>query len=388
MVNLRYMNLRLIWKTIAIIGFSSCLPGCASIVSVLPGNDLNVSHSGMLYSCNSGDYLPRVYAGTVFDYQHFRAGRPQYLLTFIDLPFSLVMDTVLLPYTITTQMLYGDYCDGLEKSYAIDERIEVTAGYRVHHNEIERWRAGDELVFSVILPADEQWLPGDIYRLNARGSLKVVGEESGQRLNIGWRWIALETELERINQSANPYGVFYLPWYTEATGDIDKRYADFPPRQTVSDPLPPYRNQIVFLQPFKLADRHYCIRTVAYRHESDSAEHSNAESFFYYFIYDICPFRTLDGRDAYLDIQFDFRVSEKELNTDPSYVDNWLDAWDQRFSPAWNSLVVMPQAYQFELPESVFPARILDEGGIRRDSSPRGEPASSTAREVVYPKAY
>lgn len=58
--------------------------------------------------------LPRIYSGTIFDFRCFL--RPEMHDTqglggfcLIDVPFSLIADTVILPFTIYDQIKYGSY---------------------------------------------------------------------------------------------------------------------------------------------------------------------------------------------------------------------------------------------------------------------------------------
>ncbi|MDH5732065.1 MAG: YceK/YidQ family lipoprotein [Gammaproteobacteria bacterium] len=63
--------------------------------------------------------MPRIYSGTIFDsrciYHPDKAGANNMeLFCLIDLPLSILLDTLILPYTIYTQIRYGSY--GIECS--------------------------------------------------------------------------------------------------------------------------------------------------------------------------------------------------------------------------------------------------------------------------------
>jgi len=61
--------------------------------------------------CKCDDYLPRIYSGVFNDiriYDHTPTNEVLFLIT--DFPFSLVLDTLVLPYTITTQVMWGNIC--------------------------------------------------------------------------------------------------------------------------------------------------------------------------------------------------------------------------------------------------------------------------------------
>ena len=54
--------------------------------------------------------MPRVYAGVFGDVAGLRRGACKASLLWFDLPFSLVGDTLVLPWTLVTQILYGNLC--------------------------------------------------------------------------------------------------------------------------------------------------------------------------------------------------------------------------------------------------------------------------------------
>lgn len=68
-------------------------------------------------------------------------------------------------------------------------------------------------------------------------------------------------------------------------------------------------------------------------------------------LYYTCPLRTLDGRDAYFKIDTGFYVYGEELASNPNILDERLAEIDAWLEPTWQSLVLMPQAYQFDPPE-------------------------------------
>jgi uncharacterized protein YceK len=60
--------------------------------------------------CAEGDFVPRVYAGVFGDIALLRRGTAEQELVWFDLPFSLVADTLVLPWTLVTQILHGNLC--------------------------------------------------------------------------------------------------------------------------------------------------------------------------------------------------------------------------------------------------------------------------------------
>ncbi|HEX6882301.1 MAG TPA: YceK/YidQ family lipoprotein [Planctomycetota bacterium] len=66
-------------------------------------------------ACLPGEFVPRVYAGVFFDVAALRSESCKAALIWLDLPFSLVGDTLVLPWTLVTQLLYGNHCPPASK---------------------------------------------------------------------------------------------------------------------------------------------------------------------------------------------------------------------------------------------------------------------------------
>jgi uncharacterized protein YceK len=80
-----------------------CLAGCSTVATTIAA------------ATNKYDYdprytVPRVYSGVASDVRYMRAGGEDSGLPVVDLPFSLVGDTIILPYTIVTQCKHGNIC--------------------------------------------------------------------------------------------------------------------------------------------------------------------------------------------------------------------------------------------------------------------------------------
>ncbi len=67
------------------------------------------------FRCDPEYNIPRVYSGIANDIRFLRGNYQDKGLVFWDLPFSLVADTVVLPYTICTQAMYGNLCKKNDK---------------------------------------------------------------------------------------------------------------------------------------------------------------------------------------------------------------------------------------------------------------------------------
>lgn len=95
---------RLSWfQVLAVCAMISCA-GCSTIITRLTGPGWQ----------SPDPPLPRIYSGTVFDFRCFL--RPEMHDTqglggfcLVDVPFSLIADTVILPLSIYDQIKYGSY---------------------------------------------------------------------------------------------------------------------------------------------------------------------------------------------------------------------------------------------------------------------------------------
>ncbi len=85
--------------------FTMTLCGCSTLVTVSVGKDTDRAN------CKPGDYVTRVYSGVTNDIRLSKDIPPgEELILATDFVFSLVADTVVLPYTIPTQIVWGNIC--------------------------------------------------------------------------------------------------------------------------------------------------------------------------------------------------------------------------------------------------------------------------------------
>jgi len=93
-----------------IIGLSTtALMGCSTAYTLTGNTNTTTFESGE--TCK----IPRVYSGVAYDAQIIRNGAEEWgiaVFAALDLPFSAVADTVLLPYTLVRQAEHGNFCDG------------------------------------------------------------------------------------------------------------------------------------------------------------------------------------------------------------------------------------------------------------------------------------
>lgn len=81
------------------------LSGCSTLATIAAGTDTEK------FVCDAKYTIPRVYSGVFNDIRYLRGNYPDQGVVVLDFPFSLVADTVALPYTAYTQAAYGNLCE-------------------------------------------------------------------------------------------------------------------------------------------------------------------------------------------------------------------------------------------------------------------------------------
>jgi len=90
-------------KIIIFIIFLFALSGCSTFATVSAGKN------SQNFDCSRGSF-PRVYSGVINDWKFLTSDTAGGGVAIIDMPFSLVADTLVLPYTIYMQVSHGDLC--------------------------------------------------------------------------------------------------------------------------------------------------------------------------------------------------------------------------------------------------------------------------------------
>lgn len=83
--------------------------GCSTAVTLIGGSQ------DSRFSCG-GATIPRIYSGLFNDIRFLSDNSPDKGLVAFDVPFSVAADTAVLPYTVATQLIYGNLCSDGEKS--------------------------------------------------------------------------------------------------------------------------------------------------------------------------------------------------------------------------------------------------------------------------------
>lgn len=84
------------------------LAGCSTFAT------LSSSENPESFDCNGNQTITRVYSGVSNDLRFLRGAYPDKGLVVLDMPFSLIADSVVLPYTIYAQISHGNLCNASE----------------------------------------------------------------------------------------------------------------------------------------------------------------------------------------------------------------------------------------------------------------------------------
>lgn len=227
--------------------------------------------------------------------------------------------------------------------YPTGQPIVVTIG-----DNIQQHVAGDEFVFSVVLPENDRWTYPRKYPSANKGYIYPHGQVSRRELDMRWEWVAkrfIPNYIKRVD--------FYFPWYSGIKGDgqrvyyvpteVDLRYNEwyqsgYPQRQ--------YTQSI-----YKGHKNYYCIRELTRRVGGSMQDQKNGIPMDgHYIIYDECPFRFRDGRDAYFSLKTSFWITGQQIAENSNIIDEKIAELDAFVQPVWDSLIFSPKAYQFDPP--------------------------------------
>lgn len=232
--------------------------------------------------------------------------------------------------------------------YVPGQKVSVTSTYSTAgHKE------GTEFNFSVRLPTTDSWTYSPRYKTESSGLIVVEGIAHGVGITYSWSWF--DRMSPHAQKDLREGVLLHLPWYTGHKGD-GSRIPYVPTEEqlksrdwySVGYPQPQFiQSMYRGKKPF------YCVRALVKRSgRSTFAQQQGAPAGAAYAVNDFCGFRTTDGRDAVFSIKTGFFVSAEAATADPIIVDKKLAEIDALLQPSWDSLEVMPIAYQFELPIS------------------------------------
>lgn len=228
-------------------------------------------------------------------------------------------------------------------AFPANQRIHVTKAYSMPFHEI-----GDEFVFSLKLPPQDQWrypLDSDMQR---RGYISAHAPNLKRELMIQWIWINMSSPMAKNTLAKDPV---YLPWHTGQIGSGERVPYVPTERQLKSGDW--YRvgyPQELFHQAVWVGkDKMYCVRSLFRRGGRTTwDQQSGVPEGAGYSLHVACPFHTTDGRDAWFKISTGYGITADELKMNPGIVEEKLAFIDAMLQPIWDTLEIMPGAIQFQ----------------------------------------
>ncbi len=234
--------------------------------------------------------------------------------------------------------------------YPVGKRIVVTTGY----DDYGRRAVGKDFAFSVILPPDE-WSYYAKSTAASMGYLSPYGRNNRKELMIEWLWIIRDSAETQETLKETPY---YLPWYSGVKSDGSRIfYTPTESQLRYGDWHRGGYSQIQFMQVvYKGKKPLYCVRTLTRRGgytppvKDYTLEYLAQTREGLYGVFDVCPFRTMDNKDAYFKVSVKFNVTAADIAANPQVIEDNLKSLDEWLKPMWDSVEIMPKAYQFEEP--------------------------------------
>ncbi len=210
----------------------------------------------------------------------------------------------------------------------VDQRIHVTKAYSMPAH-----REGDEFVFSLTLPPQDQWRYPSNSRMQRKGYLDVYAPNLKKELMIEWIWIDINAH---GGVNVFPADPIYLPWYTGKTGTGER--VPYVPTERQLSSGDWYRvgyPQKQFHQALWVGkDKIYCVRSL-FRTGGRTTwdqQHGVPEGAGYSF-HVTCPFRFMDGRNAYFKISTGYGITADELKMNPDINEEKLAFIDAMLQP-------------------------------------------------------
>lgn len=231
--------------------------------------------------------------------------------------------------------------------------IEVASGkvYRVtggYDPARSAFIDGDEFLFSLVPPKgkwayirSKPWT-----RLND-GRLEFTSE-AGSSIGFSWMWDS-DIQLES-NLKSRPH---LAPWLYGSDPKME-RVPYVPTAQQIKSgdwDQPGYSQRQWHHFRYLGMKQYYCLTTLIKRREGMIQWGDTRQEPYNAYSYIIsCPFRLTDGRHSSFIVRTGFSMSDEQLLNDPSRVDRNVEIIDALLEPTWNSLEIMPAAYQFRPP--------------------------------------
>lgn len=238
-------------------------------------------------------------------------------------------------------------CMAVRSEYEPEKVYRVTGGYATGSQ-----KKGNEFLFALKAPMGEwryHFRQSPLFDKTNFGYVAFYNP-AGNKIDFRWHWSSKRDIAS--DAVSNPKS---LPWYSGT--EIQLGRTPEQPEDTRSD----YRGckgpacSRVLWRQFQLlgSNRYYCGSSLrrSWIPLFDDGNRKFPGRFSYdYIIY--CPFRLLDGRNANLIVTSGFGITPEQLADNPDRPDENVAIIDRMLERTWDSLEVMPQAYQFEPPSA------------------------------------
>lgn len=255
-------------------------------------------------------------------------------------------------------------CAGVRHvAVAEGERIVVSTTYDKASGA--RGKRSDEFAYSFIPPEGVDWYDREMdpglfqgYQSDRNwGYIYLIGDSPYfNKLKTEWFWLSAKSIESDI---AYPDEWVLVPWFVNISPEIGTR-TPYTLRENESEDGDWYRmgyGQTIFSDLMsKGAANIYCERMLytpsgtAIWDESTGIITVASKNTAFVVKYD-CPFRTESGLSVLFRIESGFYVRGEEIQADYGVIEDRLNELDDWLKPMWQSLVIRPDAYQFDPPE-------------------------------------
>lgn len=207
---------------------------------------------------------------------------------------------------------------------------------------------GEEFQFSLVPPKGKwAYVRSKPWTRLSAGRIQFISE-TGSAIRFSWNWNS-DIQLES-NLKSRPH---LAPWLY-GPDPVMSRVPYVPTdRQLKSGDWgqPGYSQRQWHHFRYLGVKRYYCLTTLIKRREGMIEWGDTKQEPYNDYSYIIsCPFRLTDGRHSSFIVRAGFSLTDEQLRNDPTRVDRNVEIIDALLEPTWNSLEIMPAAYQFRPP--------------------------------------
>ena len=211
-------------------------------------------------------------------------------------------------------------------------------------------RKGTEFMFAVSPPQGDWYHTANGF-LGLNRTMISFEKPTGGGFDFRWHWGNVDQEKQWTQEDP-----LRRPWDSGATLD----FARIPYQPTEGQLLygtwsqPGYRQKQWQQYAFFGAKRIYCFKSLDKTNNRGTYNQQQGQPIMLSYGYTVgCPYRLTDGRVATFVANTGFGISPEQLAANPNRVDENITIIDNLLQHTFDTLEVMPQAYQFNLPKTV-----------------------------------